>query len=69
MKWYLVVERDEESGRYLGTVPGLSIFVEGETVEETREALQEAIPLHLQGLRERGAQLPPPPVVEAVEVG
>jgi predicted RNase H-like HicB family nuclease len=69
MKWHLVVERDEESGRYLGTVPGLSIYVEGETVEEARRALREAIPLHLQALRDRGAQLPPPPLVEAVEVG
>jgi len=69
MKWYLVVERDEESGRFLGTVPGLSIYVEGESKDDTLHALREAIPLHLETLRERGVHPPPPPVVEAVEVG
>jgi len=69
MKWYLVVQRDEETGRFLGTVPGLSIYVEGENKEEALRALREAIPLHLEALRERGVDLPPPPIVEAVEVG
>ena len=68
MKWYLVVERDEESGRFLGTVPGLSIFVEAKTKDEAIRALREAIPLHLEALRARGVRAPPPPVVKAVEI-
>ena len=68
MKWYLVVERDEDGGRFIGTVPGLSIFVEAKSKDEAIRALREAIPLHLDALRARGVDTPPPPVVEAVEI-
>ncbi len=68
MKWYLVVERDEESGSFIGTVPGLSIFAEARTKDEAIRALREAIPLHLEALRAKGVDTPPPPVVEAVEI-
>ena len=68
MKWYLVVERDEESGRFIGTVPGLSIYVEAESKDEAIRALREAIPLHMEALRAKGLDTPPPPVVEAVEI-
>jgi len=68
MKWYLVGERDEESGKFIGTVPGLSIYVEAASKDEAVSALREATPMHLEALRVRGVDAPPPPVVEAVEI-
>lgn len=38
MKWYLVVERDGESGKFIGTVPGLSIYVEAASKDDAMRA-------------------------------
>lgn len=68
MKWHLVVEWDEESGRFIGTVPGLSIHVKAESKDEAIGALRQAIPAHLEAMRAKGLDAPPPPFVEAVEI-
>lgn len=68
MKWYLIVEHDEESRKFIGTVPGLSIYVDAASKDEAMSALRDAIPLHLEALRARGIHTPSPPVVGAVEI-
>jgi len=60
MKTYnftVVIERDE-GGRYLVICPGLQgCYTEGETEEEARVLIKEAIKLHLEDRIERGEHI------------
>ena len=60
MKTYnftVVIERDED-GRYLAICPGLQgCYTEGETEEEARVLIKEAIKLHLEDRIERGEHI------------
>ena len=50
----IVIERDED-GRFLAICPGLQgCYTEGETEEEARELIEDAIRLHVQDRIERG---------------
>ena len=56
----VIVQRDQESGMYVGTVPALpGCHTQGETLEELRANLLEAIELMLEVMAERGEQPEP----------
>lgn len=60
MSAYLVViegEGDSYSG-YAPDLPGC--VAAGETPEEVRQLMHEAVPLHLESLRAHGEPVPPP---------
>ena len=68
MQYAVVIERGEASfGAYVPDLPGCVAV--GETEEETRVLIREAIAFHLEGLREDGDPIPLPRAhVEYVEV-
>ncbi len=68
MRYAIVIEN--AGGNYSAYVPDLpGCVATGATVEETEQAIREAIEFHLDGLREDGNPIPPPSSrVEYVEV-
>lgn len=59
MRYAVVIERGEKSfGAYVPDLPGCVAV--GETVEEARNLIRDAIAMHLAGLREDGEQVPKP---------
>ncbi len=59
MQYAVVIEWAE--GNFSAYVPDLPGCVStGQTVEQTRENIAEAIAFHLDGLREDGEPIPPP---------
>lgn len=59
MRYAVVIEKAE--GNYSAYVPDLpGCVATGATPEETEREICEAIELHLEGLREDGAPIPPP---------
>ncbi len=59
MKYAVVIEKSPNGyAAHLPDVPGC--VAAGDTVEETRALLQEALAFHLEGLRESGGELPAP---------
>ena len=54
VKWTLVVEYDSETRHYVATVPGLDIVADAKSEKTAVRLAREAIPLHLEALRERG---------------
>ena len=61
MNDYLVIyETDEDGGwgAYSPDLPG--VFAVGRTHDEVERRMIEAIPLHIQGLREQGLDVPMP---------
>ncbi len=68
MRYAIVIEKAE--GNYAAYVPDLpGCIATGATVEETEKLIREAIELHLAGMREDGAPIPPPSSrVDYVEV-
>ncbi len=55
----VVIERGETSwGAYVPDLPGCVAV--GETEEEVKKLIHEAIEFHLEDLTESGAQIPPP---------
>jgi predicted RNase H-like HicB family nuclease len=60
---YLVaIEHEGESwGAYCPDLPGLGVV--GDTRDEVEQLIREAIPLHLEGLREAGDPIPAPAAV------
>jgi predicted RNase H-like HicB family nuclease len=57
---YLVVI-EGEAGSYSGNSPDLpGCVAAGETPEEVVQLMREAIPLHIQSLRDHGEPIPPP---------
>ena len=69
MKRYAIVI-EKASHNYAAYVPDLpGCVATGATVEETEHLLQEAIAIHLEGLREDGLSIPEPSsVVEYLDV-
>ena len=58
MKYLVVYEKSPTSwGAYVPDLPGC--VATGATVEETGQAIREAIEFHLEGLREDGDPIPP----------
>ena len=68
MRYAIVIERAE--GNFSAYVPDLpGCIATGATVADAEREIQEAIVLHLEGLREDGLPVPAPvSVVEYVEV-
>jgi len=68
MRYAIVIEN---AGRnYSAYVPDLpGCVATGKTIEETGQAIREAIEFHLDGLRDEGVPIPPPSSrVDYVEV-
>ncbi len=68
MKWTVVVEYDPESRHYVATVPGLDVVADAKTERAAVKMAREAIPLHIEALRERGIPLAQRAKVLQVEV-
>lgn len=68
MRYAIVIEN--AGGNYSAYVPDLpGCVAAGSTIQETEQAIREAIEFHLEGLREDGTPIPPPSSrVEYVEV-
>ena len=59
MEYVVIFEKGENS--YGASVPDLpGCIAVGETIEEVRELIVEAIEFHIEGLREDGEVVPPP---------
>jgi predicted RNase H-like HicB family nuclease len=59
MKYAVVIEKGPTSyGAYVPDLPGC--VAAGETEEEVRTLIQEAIEFHIEGLRQDGRPIPPP---------
>ena len=68
MQYAVVIEREGDSfGAYVPDLPGCVAV--GETEDEVRRLIREAIAFHLEGMREDGEAIPLPSAhVEYVEV-
>jgi predicted RNase H-like HicB family nuclease len=68
MRYAIVIEN--AGGNYSAYVPDLpGCVATGSSIEETEQALREAIEFHLEGMREDGDPIPPPSShVEYIEV-
>lgn len=59
MRYMVVIEKGETSwGAYVPDLPGC--VAAGETEEEVKHLIQEAIEFHIEDLAESGEQIPPP---------
>jgi predicted RNase H-like HicB family nuclease len=59
MKYAVVIEKGESGFcAYVPNLPGCVAV--GETLEETKQLIKEAIEFHLEGLREDGLEVPEP---------
>ncbi len=69
MRYAVVIEKGERN--YSAYVPDLPGCVSvGDTLEEAKAEIREAIEFHLEGMREDGLPIPPPSSwAEYVEVG
>ena len=66
-KYLIVIEKSKTGyGAYAPDLPGC--VAAGATREETRKLMEEAIELHLDGLREDGLPVPEPTSIDAVFV-
>ena len=67
-RYAIIIERGAERfGAYSPDVPGCAVV--GDSEQEVRQLIAEAIAFHLEGLRERGDPLPEPnSSVDYVEV-
>ena len=68
MKYAVIIEKGESSyGAYVPDLPGCVAV--GETKEEVKRLIHEAIEFHLEGLKEDGETIPEPSSsIEFVEV-
>lgn len=68
MRYAIIIEKGPTSyGAYVPDLPGC--VAAAETLAEVKELIVEAIPIHLQGLREDGLPIPEPQTeCEYVEV-
>ena len=68
MRYAVVIEKAEGNfSAYVPDLPGCAAT--GSTVEETEQAIREAIQFHLEGMREDGVAIPQPTSrVDYVEV-
>jgi predicted RNase H-like HicB family nuclease len=68
MRYAIVIENAGDNlSAYVPDLPGC--IATGNTLAETEKAIRDAIELHLEGMREDGAPIPPPTSrVDYVEV-
>lgn len=63
----VIIEQGETSfGAYVPELPGLGVA--GDSVEEVKRLIREAIPLHIESLRARGDPVPPPSTVATMAI-
>jgi predicted RNase H-like HicB family nuclease len=69
MRYLVVIEKGPTSyGAHVPDLPGCVAV--GETEEEARILIREAVELHLDSLREHGEKVPPPSYrAEVIEIG
>jgi len=61
---YLIVIEKADDGSYSAYAPDLpGCVTSGDSVEETRELMEEAVRLHVESLRAHGEPIPPPSAV------
>ena len=61
MRYAIIIEKAGDNwAAYAPDLPGC--VAAGDTVEETRDMMREAIEMHLAGMREDGDPIPPPTV-------
>jgi len=61
-QYLVVIEHEGDSwGAYCPDLPGLGVVAE--TREEVEGLIREAVPFHLEGLRDAGEAIPPPAAV------
>jgi predicted RNase H-like HicB family nuclease len=61
-EYLVVIEHEGDSwGAYCPDLPGLGVV--GDTRDEVEQLIREAIPFHLDGLREAGDPIPAPAAV------
>ena len=59
MRYAIIIEpANDNFSAYVPDLPGC--VATGATLEETEQAIREAIEFHIEGLREDGAPVPPP---------
>ncbi len=62
MRYAVVIEKGETSyGAYIPDLPGCVAV--GETLEEVKALITEAIEFHLEGMREEGTPIPKPTTI------
>ena len=68
MKYAVIIEKGEDGyGAYVPDLPGC--IAAGETREEVKKLIREAIEFHIEGLREDGQAVPnPASSIEFIEV-
>jgi predicted RNase H-like HicB family nuclease len=66
MQYAMIVEKGENNySAYFPDLPGC--IATGETLDEVKERMREALEMHLRGMREDGLPIPEPSLVEYVE--
>jgi len=66
MQYAMIVEKGERNySAYFPDLPGC--VATGQTLEELKQFMRQALELHLRGLREDGLPIPEPSLVEYVE--
>ena len=66
MRYAMIIEKgDRNYSAYLPDLPGC--IATGKTLEEIKRRMNEAIDLHLRGMREDGLAIPEPSLVEYVD--
>ena len=58
MRYAVVFERESSYGAYVPDLPGCVAV--GETLEEVKTLIAQAMQFHLEGLSEDGEEIPPP---------
>jgi predicted RNase H-like HicB family nuclease len=66
MQYAMIIEKGERNySAYFPDLPGC--IATGETLDELKRRMREALDLHLRGMREDGLPIPQPSLVDYVE--
>jgi len=60
LREYLVIYEQGEDGTWGAYCPDLPVFAGADTREETEALMREALPAHIEALREAGLDVPEP---------
>ncbi len=61
MRYAIVIEKAENNyAAYIPDLPGC--VAAGDTIEETKELLREAVEIHIKGMKEDGLPIPEPTI-------
>ncbi|MFN2456067.1 MAG: type II toxin-antitoxin system HicB family antitoxin [Pyrinomonadaceae bacterium] len=61
MRYAIVIEKAENNyAAYIPDLPGC--VAAGDTIEETKQLLQEAVEIHIKGMKEDGLPIPEPTI-------